>query len=62
MHLFLTFGDADRKDFCHALKDIRYSGVLCLEASPPSSIPDKLFCDYSVLLCKTTREIINNAK
>jgi len=52
MHLSPYYGIIDWDDFSRALKDINYQGVLSLETMPAKSMPDALFEDASIQLCK----------
>lgn len=57
LHLWPYFGRTDWKDFSKALKEINYSGGLCLETSAPGNLPDEIFEDLCIDLAKIIKTI-----
>lgn len=56
LHLLPYFGKIDWNDFSVALKEINYTGGLCLETAPPHNLPDDIYEE----LCITLAKIVNN--
>ncbi len=56
-HLLPYFGRIDWNSFGAALKDIGYNGVISLETVPPKILPDELFEELNVTLCKLAANI-----
>lgn len=55
-HLLPYFGSINWDDFSEALKEINYTGGLCLETAPPKNLPDDLYGE----LCKNLFKIVEN--
>ena len=48
----------DWQDFSKALKDINYTGALCLETAPPDSLSDDVYEDLCIVLSKIMQMLI----
>lgn len=60
LHLFPYFGKTDWNDFSAALKDINYTGGICLETAPPHSLPDEIYEELCISLAKILNHITSN--
>ncbi len=58
LHLLPCFGRIDWSDFSAALKDINYTGGLCLETAPPHNLPDDIYEELCIILAKIVNNII----
>ena len=58
LHLLPCFGTIDWDDFSKALKDINYTGGLCLETAPPHKLPDDIYEELCVILSKIVHNIV----
>lgn len=58
LHLLPYFGTIDWSDFSKALKEINYTGALCLETAPPHRLPDDIYEDLCINLAKIMQTII----
>jgi len=56
-HFMPYFGKIDWAEFKAALRDIGYSGVLSLEASPPKTLPTALYEKSLLLLSDIAKEL-----
>ena len=59
LHLLPCFGAIDWNDFSQALKDINYTGGLCLETAPPHKLPDDIYEELCIILAKIVNNIVN---
>ncbi len=57
LHLLPYFGTIDWEDFKSALKDINYTGNLCLETAPPYRLPNEIYEEICISLNKIMRTI-----
>lgn len=55
LHLMPFFGSINWNEFSKALKEINYQGCLCLETAPPSNLPDDIYEDLCISLCKMVK-------
>ncbi len=60
LHLLPYFGITDWQDFSAALKDINYTGGICLETAPPHKLPNDLYEELCISLNKIMQTIANN--
>ncbi len=60
LHLLPYFGTTDWADFSRALKEINYTGGLCLETAPPHALPDDIYEELCINLFKIVKTIANN--
>ncbi len=60
LHLLPYFGVTDWADFSRALKEINYTGGLCLETAPPHTLPDDIYEELCISLFKITNTLIKN--
>lgn len=58
LHLLPYFGTTDWSEFSKALKDISYTGALCLETAPPHKLPDDIYEDLCINLSRIMQTII----
>lgn len=58
LHLLPSFGTIDWNDFSNALKDINYTGALCLETAPPRNLPNDIYEEMCVILAKIVNNVI----
>ena len=58
LHLLPYFGTTDWNDFSQALKDINYSGALCLETAPNHKLPNDIYEEMCITLSKIMNTII----
>lgn len=58
LHLLPCFGAIDWNDFSQALKDINYTGGLCLETAPPHKLPDDIYEELCIILAKIVNSIV----
>ena len=59
LHLLPYFGTIDWADFSSALKEINYTGGVCLETAPPHNLPNDIYEDLCVNLFKISNTIVN---
>ncbi len=57
LHLLPYCGTIDWQDFKTALKDINYTGGLCLETAPPHKLPNDIYEELCISLNKIMRLI-----
>ena len=60
LHLFPYFGTIDWQDFSKALKDINYTGGICLETAPPHMLPNDIYEELCISLAKLLKNIAGN--
>ena len=60
LHLFPYFGTIDWQDFSKALKDINYTGGICLETAPPHMLPNDIYDELCISLAKLLKNIAGN--
>ena len=58
LHLLPYFGTINWKDFSQAIKDINYSGALCLETAPPHNLPNDIYEELCFSLSKIMHTLV----
>ncbi|MBQ8740795.1 MAG: sugar phosphate isomerase/epimerase [Clostridia bacterium] len=58
LHLLPSFGAIDWNDFSYALKDINYTGALCLETAPPNNLPNDIYEELCIVLAKIVNDVV----
>lgn len=59
LHLLPYFGKIDWAEFSTALKDINYTGGLCLETAPPHNLPNDIYEELCVILARIVKHIVD---
>ncbi|MBQ6885767.1 MAG: sugar phosphate isomerase/epimerase [Clostridia bacterium] len=60
LHLLPYFGRIDWSDFSAALKEINYTGGLCLETAPPHNLPTDIYEELCIALAKIVDHMVGN--